>query len=86
MSNERFQGFHGFQRCLCFALAISCFAGASAQESLTAIRAGRMFGATTGAMLAKQIIIIRGERIADVGPNVGAPAVDSGFRTDTDQA
>ena len=41
MSNERF---HGFQRFLCFALAISCFAGASAQESLTAIRAGRMFG------------------------------------------
>ena len=50
------------------------------------MRAGRMFGATTGAMLANQIIIIRGERIADVGPNVGAPAVDSGFRTDTDQA
>ena len=82
MSNERF---HGFQRFLCFALAISCFAGASAQESLPAIRAGRMFDATTGAMLANQIIIIRGERIVDVGPNVGAPAVDSGLRTDTDQ-
>jgi hypothetical protein len=84
MSNERFQGFHGFQRFLCFALAIACFAGASAQESLTAIRAGRMFDARTGAMLANQIILIRGGRIADVGPNVGAPAVDSGFRTDTD--
>ena len=59
MSNERFQGFHGFQRFLRFALAIACFAGASAQESLTAIRAGRMFDARTGAMLANQIILIR---------------------------
>jgi hypothetical protein len=56
MSDERFQGFHWFQRFQCFALAIACFAGASAQESLTAIRAGRIFDARTGAMMANQII------------------------------
>jgi len=33
-----------------------------------AIRAGRLFDSKTGQMLAKQVVILSGERIADVGP------------------
>src|SRR3569832_2224650 len=46
----------------------------TAQEQVTAIRAGRMFDARTGTMLANQTIVIRGERIAEVGANVAVPA------------
>jgi imidazolonepropionase-like amidohydrolase len=37
------------------------------------IRAGRMFDARSGNMLANQVILIRGDRIAEVGPNVRVP-------------
>ncbi len=47
-----------------------------------AIRAGRMFDSTTGKMLAKQIILIDGQRITEVGPEAsvkipaGTPVID----------
>ncbi len=43
-------------------------------NQLVAIRAGRLFDAKSGAMLNNQIIVIRGDRIADVGPNAPIPA------------
>jgi imidazolonepropionase-like amidohydrolase len=41
-----------------------------------AIRAGRLFDSTAGRMLTRQIVVIQGERIVDVGPEtqVGIPA------------
>src|SRR6266576_1269616 len=42
-------------------------------ENLVAVRAGRMFDAKAGTMLNNQIILIKGDRIADVGPSVQIP-------------
>jgi imidazolonepropionase-like amidohydrolase len=42
-------------------------------DNLVAIRAGRMFDAKAGNMLSNQIILIRGDRIADVGPSLQIP-------------
>jgi len=39
-----------------------------------AVRAGRMFDPRTGTMLTNQVIVIRGDRITDVGPNAQIPA------------
>jgi imidazolonepropionase-like amidohydrolase len=39
-----------------------------------AVRAGRMFDPRSGTLLANQVIVIRGDRITDVGPNVQIPA------------
>src|SRR5262245_51535740 len=39
-----------------------------------AIRAGRLFDSRTGAMAANQIVLIRGDRIADVGSSVAIPS------------
>jgi imidazolonepropionase-like amidohydrolase len=39
-----------------------------------AVRAGRMFDPRSGTLLANQVIVIRGDRITDVGPNVPIPA------------
>jgi imidazolonepropionase-like amidohydrolase len=39
-----------------------------------AIRAGRLFDSRTGAIAPNQVILIRGDRIADVGPSVAIPA------------
>ena len=41
---------------------------------VVAIRAGRMFDARSGKMLAGQVILIRGDRIAEVGAGVQVPA------------
>jgi imidazolonepropionase-like amidohydrolase len=41
--------------------------------NLVAVRAGRMFDAKAGTMLNNQIILVRGDRIADVGPSVQVP-------------
>jgi imidazolonepropionase-like amidohydrolase len=57
-----------------FAVGVLWFASPSAQEQVTAIRAGRMFDARGGRMLQGQTILIRGQRIADVGANVALPA------------
>jgi imidazolonepropionase-like amidohydrolase len=42
-------------------------------DNLVAVRSGRMFDANAGAMVNNQIILIRGDRIADVGPSVPIP-------------
>ena len=36
-------------------------------SQVIAIRAGRLFDSRTGSMLTNQVILIRGDRIADVG-------------------
>src|SRR5689334_1558197 len=47
-----------------------------------AVRAGRLFDSVTGQMLTRQIVIVSGERIADVGPEgqikipAGVPVID----------
>ena len=41
---------------------------------VTAIRAGRLFDPRSGSLRANQIIIARGDRLVDVGPNVPIPA------------
>ncbi len=47
--------------------------------SAVAIRAGRMFDSLTGTMLAKQVVLIRGQRITDVGPE-GSVTIPAGTR------
>jgi imidazolonepropionase-like amidohydrolase len=44
------------------------------RDQLVAIRAGRLFDARAGTMLTNQIVIVRGDRIADVGPSVAIPS------------
>lgn len=47
-----------------------------------AVRAGRLFDSKSGTMLAKQVVVITGDRIVDVGPEgqvkipAGAPVID----------
>ena len=43
------------------------------RDSLVAVRAGRLFDAKAGTMLNNQIILIKGDRIADIGPSVQIP-------------
>src|SRR5262249_49303162 len=43
------------------------------EGNLVTVRAGRMFDAKAGTMLNNQIILVRGDRIADVGPSVKVP-------------
>jgi imidazolonepropionase-like amidohydrolase len=51
-------------------------------ERSVAIRAGRLFDSTTGQMLTKQIVVVLGERISEVGPEgqvripAGVPVID----------
>jgi len=40
---------------------------------VVAIRAGKLFDSKSGALLTNQIIVIRGDRIADVGPSIQIP-------------
>jgi len=62
------------------ALALLLAAPASAQPQaaaaapVTAIRAGRLLDPDGGRILANQIILVEGNRIRDVGPNVQVPA------------
>jgi imidazolonepropionase-like amidohydrolase len=44
-----------------------------------AIRAGRMFDSLSGKMLSKQVVIIQGQRITDVGPD-GSVTIPAGTR------
>jgi imidazolonepropionase-like amidohydrolase len=44
------------------------------QDQIVAIRAGRLFDARAGALLNNQIVLVKGERITDVGPNLAIPA------------
>ena len=43
-------------------------------QKVTAIRAGRVIDPETGTAAANQIIVVEGERIRDIGPNVAIPA------------
>src|SRR5262245_56008179 len=43
-------------------------------QKVTAIRAGRVIDPETGNAAANQIILVEGERIRDIGPNVAIPA------------
>ena len=45
-----------------------------AQPQTIAVRAGRMFDARSGTLLANQVIVIRGDRITDVGASAQIPA------------
>jgi imidazolonepropionase-like amidohydrolase len=42
-------------------------------NQVVAVRAGRLFDARSGTMAANQIVLVRGDRIADVGPAVQVP-------------
>jgi imidazolonepropionase-like amidohydrolase len=44
------------------------------RDQVVAIRAGKLFDARSGALLANQVIVIRGDRIADVGASVEIPS------------
>ncbi len=46
---------------------------------VTAVRAGRLFDSKTGQMLTRQVILLRGDRISDVGPE-GKVAIPAGAR------
>jgi len=54
-------------------------------SQVVAIRAGRLFDAPSGTLLANQTILVRGDRIAEVGANVsiprGARVIDLGSAT-----
>ena len=41
---------------------------------VVAVRAGRLFDAKAGTMLTNQIVLLKGDRITDVGPTVAIPA------------
>jgi imidazolonepropionase-like amidohydrolase len=43
-------------------------------DQVVAIRAGQMFDSRTGTMVPNQVVLIRGDRITDVGPSVPIPA------------
>jgi len=64
-----------FRRAACAAVAgIAAIATLTAQEQPIAIRAGRLFDAKAGTMLQNHVVLIRGERIVDVGASVTVPA------------
>ena len=44
------------------------------QDQIVAIRAGHLFDARTGRMLDNQVVLIKGDRIADVGAEMQIPA------------
>jgi len=44
------------------------------RDQLIAIRAGRLFDARSGTMLTDQVVIVRGDRIAEVGSGVAIPS------------
>ena len=43
------------------------------EGQVVAVRAGRLFDARTGTMLSNQVVLIRGDRISDVGPGLQIP-------------
>ena len=70
--------------CVVFAAVIAGFTTLTAQaqmagkylaphDQVIAIRAGRLFDSRSGMMLANQVVIVRGDRIADVGSGLAIP-------------
>src|SRR5262245_65361592 len=43
-------------------------------SQVVAIRAGRLFDARSGKMLSNQVIVVKGDRVAEVGAGVPVPA------------
>jgi imidazolonepropionase-like amidohydrolase len=43
------------------------------RDQVVAIRAGRLFDARSGMMLSNQVVLVRGDRITDVGPGLAIP-------------
>lgn len=43
-------------------------------DQIIAIRAGRLFDSRNGTLLTNQIVLVKGDRITDVGPNLAIPA------------
>src|SRR5919198_212010 len=43
------------------------------KDQVVAIRAASMFDAKAGALVANPVVLIKGDRISDVGPNVQVP-------------
>jgi imidazolonepropionase-like amidohydrolase len=43
-------------------------------DQVVAVRAGRLYDGKSGTLLNNQVILIRGDRIAEVGPNVSIPS------------
>jgi len=43
-------------------------------SQVVAVRAGRLFNAKSGTIASNQVVLIKGERIVEVGPNVTVPA------------
>ena len=44
------------------------------RDQVVAIRAGRLFDARSGTLLSSHVVIVRGDRIADVGPGLAIPS------------
>src|SRR5579871_2204587 len=44
------------------------------RDQVIAIRAGRLFDARSGTMATNQVVLIRGDRITDVGPELAIPS------------
>src|SRR5215472_16513388 len=57
----------------------------ASRDQIVAIRAGHLFDSRSGNLLANQVVLVRGERIAEVGPAVqipsGATVIDLGSAT-----
>src|SRR6185436_1501991 len=51
----------------------------AAPSATVAVRAGRLFDSKSGQMLTRQVVLIQGERITDVGPE-GRIAIPAGAR------
>ena len=71
--------------CASLAVAISVLASPAAQAQSTgkylapkdqviAIRAGRLFDSRSATIVANQVVLVRGDRIADVGPGLAIPS------------
>ena len=46
----------------------------ASKDQVVAIRAGHLFDARSGMMLSNQVVLVRGDRIVDVGPGVAIPS------------
>jgi imidazolonepropionase-like amidohydrolase len=58
---------------LCLVASLSAETQESENQSVVAVRAGRMFDAKTGTLLAGQVVLIKGDRINAVGPRADLP-------------
>jgi len=58
----------------------------ASQPGTIAVRAGRMFDSKTGQLLTKQVVLIQGERISDVGPEDRIKIPDGAQVIDLSQA